>query len=294
MDFRLMRHLYYFLAVAEELHFGRAAQRLGITQPPLSAQIKVLEHALRAQLFERSNSGVRLTQAGQAILPQVRAAVEQAGKLEGLVKGAQSGQIQTLRVGATNSAMFEPLGEALAVARVEIPGTVFHTREMESAQAISAVRHNEVDIAVAWVDRLSPPLKSIVLERKRLVLVCPRDHRLAARTTVTFADLQGEPIIMCDRRMGPEYFDAISHVALENGVTLNVAHEVRSIPAQIAMVYCGEGLALVPEIATHYSGNHVVYRHFAEDVRVMPLAVIWNEDRVSDAARAFISILDRY
>lgn len=294
MDFRLLRHLYYFLAVAEELHFGRAAQRLGITQPPLSAQIKVLEQVLGAELFERTNSGARLTQAGRAILPLVKSAVAQAGRLEGLVRAAKAGARSTITVGATNSAMFDPLGDAVGRARSELPNLTITPIEMQSTEVIEAVRRREVDIGLAWIKELPAPIAGFALSPRRMVLACRKDHPLAAKAHVSISDLAGEPMVMCDRRAGPDYADSISAACRNRGVTLQIAHEAPSISGQVAMVHCGGGVALLPETAMHYSGNFVSYRRFNEDIEVISLSVLWHSERDMTEVEGFLDVLRDY
>ena len=144
INFRLVRHLWLFLAVAEERHFGRAARRLGMTQPPLTEQIKVLEHALRVKLFDRTPKGVQLTPAGQAILPAVRRLADHLEHLELTVREAAAGQVGVLTIGAITSAMLDELPRVIERLKLSHPGVTVSVREIDSADAIPALESGEL------------------------------------------------------------------------------------------------------------------------------------------------------
>src|SRR5690348_11075419 len=131
LNFRLIRHLYLFLAVAEELHFGRAAKRLGMSQPPLSAQIKTLETALQAQLFTRTGKGVQLTPVGAAVLPAVRKFVDDLEQLESAVREAVAGRTGVVTIGAITSSMLECLPDLIRRIRVSHPDIAISVREID-------------------------------------------------------------------------------------------------------------------------------------------------------------------
>ena len=139
INFRLIRHLWLFLAVAEEQNFGRAAKRLGMTQPPLTEQIQILEQALKVKLFERSRRGARLTPVGAAILPAVRKFADQLERLELAVEDALAGHQGMLTIGAISSAMFDVLPGALERFKQEHPQVTVAVREIDSVEAVPAL-----------------------------------------------------------------------------------------------------------------------------------------------------------
>ncbi|MGH8429306.1 MAG: LysR family transcriptional regulator, partial [Solimonas sp.] len=147
INFRLVRHLWLFLAVAEEEHFGRAAKRLGMSQPPLTEQIQVLEHALKVKLFDRSRRGAKLTPAGAAILPAVRKFAEQLERLELAVREAVQGQSGLLTIGAISSAMVDTLPPLIDHLKAQHPQLTVSVKEIDSVDAVPALERGDVDLA---------------------------------------------------------------------------------------------------------------------------------------------------
>lgn len=161
INFRLIRHLWLFLAVAEEQNFGRAAKRLGMSQPPLSEQIQVLEQALKVKLFERSRRGAKLTPVGAAILPAVRKFAEQLERLELAVEEALGGQSGMLTIGAISTAMFDVLPGLIEQLKEAYPHLTVSVREIDSVEAVPALEAGDIDLAfarltVTWAPRSSP------------------------------------------------------------------------------------------------------------------------------------------
>jgi DNA-binding transcriptional LysR family regulator len=140
INFRLLRHFWYFMAVAEERHFGRAAKRLGVSQPPLSQQIQVLERTLGVKLFERSREGARLTREGSQILEPVRSFLDHAYRLETTVMDVRQGRGAGIAFGAINSALFDVMPHVLGTARRQYPTLSLTLAEMDSAQALATAR----------------------------------------------------------------------------------------------------------------------------------------------------------
>lgn len=152
INFRLIRHLWLFLAVAEEQNFGRAAKRLGMSQPPLSEQIQVLEQALKVKLFERSRRGAQLTPVGAAILPAVRKFADQLERLELAVEEAVAGQSGMLTIGAISTAMFDVLPGLIEQLKAEHPHLTVSVREIDSVEAVPALEAGDIDLAFARLD----------------------------------------------------------------------------------------------------------------------------------------------
>jgi DNA-binding transcriptional LysR family regulator len=207
INFRVMRHLWFFLAVAEEQHFGRAAKRLGMSQPPLTEQIQVLEQALKAKLFVRSRRGAQLTPVGQSILPAVRKFAQQMEQLELAVREATAGQTGMLTIGAISSAMLEVLPPFLARLRQTHPRLTIAVREFDSADALPALRSGEVDLAFARLQGdLGADIETLTMAQDLLSVALPGAHRLARRRRVQLPDLaeeclrhvraQGEPRLL--------------------------------------------------------------------------------------------------
>jgi len=280
IDFRLIRQLWMFLAVAEERHFGRAAQKLNMSQPPLTEQIKVLEQSLKLQLFERSRRGTQISPAGAAILPAVRQFASQVERLERVVREVASGQSGALHIGAVPSAMLEtvpPLLDALKRAHPQL--TVF-VKEIDSVEAVPALEAGELDLALARLDgEVGKGIATMPLAEDRLAVALPKNHPLAALPRVRLRALADESLVMSSRERSPVYFDLLTSVCRAHGFAPRVLHEVRTITSQIAYVGCGQGVALVPSSMRKSAPESVVIRPLKERVMVVSAALAWNSNR---------------
>jgi DNA-binding transcriptional LysR family regulator len=280
IDFRLIRQLWMFLAVAEEQHFGRAAKRLNMSQPPLTEQIKVLEQSLKLQLFYRSRQGTQLSPAGAAILPAVQQFASQVERLERVVREVAAGQSGVLHVGAITSAMLEtvpPLLDALKSAHPQL--TVF-VKEIDSVDAIPSLEAGELDLAFVRIDgEMGGGIAAMSLAEDRLAVALPKDHALALLPRVRLRSLANEQLVMSARQVSPVYFDLLTSVCRSHGLTPRVMHEVRSVMSQIAYVGCGQGVALVPSSMRKLAPANVVVRPLKEKVMVVTAALAWNTNR---------------
>lgn len=279
-DVRLIRQLWMFLAVAEEEHFGRAAQRLHMSQPPLTAQIKVLENALRLQLFERSRQGTKLSPAGAAILPAVRQFAEQAARLERVVREVAAGQSGVLHIGAITSAMLDTVPGLLQALRQSHPRLTVLVQEIDSVEAVPRLQAGELDLAFVRLDgEVGGGIATLPLTEDRLAVALPKDHALAALPRVRLRSLADEQLVMSARQISPVYFDMLTAVCREHGFAPRITHEVRSVTAQIAYVGCGQGVALVPASMRRLAPENVVVRPLTERVMVVTAALAWNTGR---------------
>ncbi|MBW1249226.1 LysR family transcriptional regulator [Pseudomonas tolaasii] len=280
INFRLIRHLWLFLAVAEEQNFGRAAKRLGMSQPPLSEQIQVLEQALKVTLFERSRRGAKLTPVGAAILPAVRKFAEQLERLELAVEEAVAGQSGMLTIGAISTAMFDVLPGLIDHLKQQYPHLTVSVREIDSVEAVPALEAGDIDLAFARLDGdLGPAIQSLPLQEDRLMVALPSTHLLAARSRVSLASLASEPLVMFSRKVSPVYFDNLIATCRASGFSPRVLHEVRSVASQIAFVSCGQGIALVPASLKKLAPDNVVLRPLTQKLNVVTTAVAWNSER---------------
>lgn len=277
VNFRLLRHLWLFQAVAEERHFGRAAQRLGMSQPPLTEQIKALEQALGTSLFTRDRRGVRLTAAGVAILPAVRTFVDQAGRLELAVREAVAGRTGTLTIGAINAALVEDIPPLVATLRTAHPGLTVAIREIDSVEAVPALEAGDIDLAFARLEGvLGPTIQSRPVAQDRLAVVLPKGHRLTSMAEVPLALLAREDFAMFARRSSPVYFDRVLAACHAGGFSPRILHEVRSVTSQIAFVGCGQGIALVPSRSERLAPPSVAFRPLEERIEIVATALVWS------------------
>lgn len=292
INFRLIRHLWLFLAVAEEQHFGRAAKRLGMSQPPLTDQIQTLEQALKVKLFERSRRGTKLTPAGAAILPAVKKFAEQLERLEFAVREAATGQRSMLTVGAITSAMVEVLPPLIESMKASHPDVTISLQEIDSVDAAPLLQSGDIDLAFARLEGdLGSGIKSLPLREDRLAIALPKEHPFSVRSRIRLALLADEDFVMFYRRVSPGYFDSLLTACRNAGFSPRIVHEVGSVASQIAFVGCGQGVALIPSGMKRMAPDSVVVRALTEKLSVVTTAVAWNGARPNSSVEAALAAL---
>ena len=280
INFRLIRQLWMFLAVAEEQHYGRAARRLGMSQPPLTEQIKVLEQSLKLRLLERSRRGTKLSPAGAALLPAIRRFAGHVEQLETAVREIAAGHSGVLHIGAITSAMLETVPPLLSELRRRYPALTIYVREIDSVEAVGGLEAGELDLAFVRLEgEVGSRIATMPLTDDRLAIALPRDHALAKLPRVRLRSLDGELLIMPSRQVSPVYFDTLVAACRSHGFVPRIQHEVRSISSQIAYVSCGQGIALVPATMRKLAPEDVVVRPLKERVLVVTAALAWNSSR---------------
>jgi DNA-binding transcriptional LysR family regulator len=244
-----IRRLRYFLAVAEELSFTRAAERLHIAQPPLSLQIRALEQELGAQLFDRSQRHVYLTQAGRHLFERARdilAAVE-AAKAE--VRCAELGDVGMLHLGYASSAMFtSSLTSAIKQFQSAFPQVLLTLHEMTSLDQLNALHYQTLDAGIVRKTDVKLP-RGIMIEewyRAPLVAAIAHDHPLVRKRTIGIADLSAQPFIMYPRESGIGLYWQVLRLCTSAGFRPRIAREVQELTTIVGLVDAGEGVAIVP------------------------------------------------
>lgn len=289
INFRLIRHLWLFLAVAEDQNFSRAAKRLGMSQPPLTEQIQALEQSLRVQLFTRSRRGAQLTAAGAAILPAVRKFADQLERLELAVHEAVTGQAGVVTIGAITSAMIDVLPPLIERFKQDHPLITVSVREIDSAEAIFALEAGDIDIAFARLEgNLGRHLQSLPLSEDRLAIALLNDHPLAASESISLKSLADEALVMASRDVSPVYFDYLVGQCKASGFAPRIVHQVRSVSSQVAFVSCGQGIALVPTSMGKLAPNNVLIRPLFPEVKVVTTAMAWHSEHKNPLVDAMI------
>jgi DNA-binding transcriptional LysR family regulator len=289
-----LRHLRYFIAVAEELHFGRAAQRLRITQPPLSFQIQSLERELGVQLFVRGRS-IQLTEAGRALLAKAREAIEAA---DAAARAAQrAGLLITgrLRVGYPAAGVFELPPLALRTFLERFPSVGVETVVATTGTHLEALRTDELDVAFVRLGVLDrEAMRFRALQPEPLVLAVPTDHALARLPVVPVERLAGEPIILFPHALEPLlYRYLVTDVLGRSRVVPSVVLEATTLESACSAVAAGLGVTFVGEPLTRvFAIPGVVYRPLASPPPLSELGVAWRRDATSNAVRWFLEILD--
>jgi DNA-binding transcriptional LysR family regulator len=243
-----LRHLRYFVAVAEELHFTRAAERLHIAQPPLSQQIRALETELGVQLFERTRRSVALTDAGHALLIRAREVLSVAQALPQELQRVARGEVGQLRIGFSSTLpLTKLLRDVVADHRRSLPGVALNLREMHSQQQFEGLRRGELDVGlVRYNERAPEGIRLEVLRRDPLRLVVPSSHRFARRKSVAIAECRDEAFIGFPGDAGTGTAPLLKRLCAEAGFEPNIAQEAREATTQIGLVAAGLGIAVLP------------------------------------------------
>ncbi len=283
------RQLRYFIAVAEELHFGRAANRLHMSQPPLSQQIRQLEEELGTELFERNQRSVKLTFAGEVFLEQARAAIDKLEEAVSTVRAAARGEAGFVRVGYTTAgayAVIPPLMQSFKQRHPQVEVALF---ESLSTDQMRDLHENRLDIGIVRPSVDWPGLTGEKLMEERLVVALPSDDALASQSIVDIAALNERAFIGFTQRA--TYFHRmIESVLVEARVTPRFVQRATQTHAVAALVGAGLGVAIVPDTTARVHLDRVVYRPLHADHLPHPeLHLVWRRDSLTPAARNFLA-----
>ncbi len=289
-----LRHLRYFVAVAEELHFGRAAARLHIAQPPLSRQIRDLEREVGTPLFERTPRGVDLTPAGSAFLPEARLTLAQAERAQRTALRAAKGETGRLRVGFVDAATHSGvLPNVLSFFRMHLPSIGLSLFEMDARQQAEALRDGRIDLGLLH----SPPLDADRWLRVEavftdpVILAVPEDHRLAGRARFTLSSLAEESFVLFQRDVAPSTSDDIIARCRTEGFSPRVVQEAAGWNTLVSLVGAGVGVAFIPRSLQQYQQQGVAYRSVPDLSVDMELSAVWKRGDRSPVRERFVTAL---
>jgi DNA-binding transcriptional LysR family regulator len=285
------RKLRYFLAVAEELHFGRAARRLNISQPPLSMQIRALEDELEALLFTRDRRNVALTEAGRVLLVEARNVLVQIDHARNAVQRAARGEVGRLAIGFITPVEYNVLPALLEEFRRSYPGISLTLREVMTDQQLAELESGTLDVGLltAPVDR--PTLWCHRVWRERMIVAIPAVHKLTRSTApISVRRLASEQFVMFPRSIAPALFDDVIQFCRRGGFSLTITQEVAQSQTIISLVSAGLGLAIVPESMQGLRRAGVTYRSFREESPSMETVVAYKKDRVSPLVENFVNL----
>jgi DNA-binding transcriptional LysR family regulator len=242
-----LKQLRYFVAVAEELHFGRAASRLFISQPALSFDIKKLESLLGTQLLNRNNKSVSLTNAGQVLLEEARYLLLRAEQAKRLTLRSAQGFAGRLSVGFVNSILYRGLPQAVKTFEQDHPDTEIVLTEMNSADQAQALQRGQIDIGFVHWSKFPDSIRCEAVLREPFLCCLPSSHRLAQQTRINLTDLADEDFILFPRTVSPHYHDLIIARCVSAGFSPRIRHETRLWQTVVSMVAYEMGVALVPQ-----------------------------------------------
>jgi DNA-binding transcriptional LysR family regulator len=285
-----LRHLRYFIAVAEELHFGRAALRLGIAQPPLSLQIQKLETELGTALFERSSRRVALTPAGKVLLDegrQVLAGVEAAADA---ARRAARGETGSLRVAFAASVMFLALPKIIRRFREEFPSVRLELRELPTGSQLVALRTGDLDIGFLREPPPDDELATETMMRERLVLALSKRHPLATRKRLRLSDVANEDFVLFPQDLAPGLYRHVLTVCAEAGVHPRIVQTSRELYTTVTLVEAGLGATIIPESVRKMGRRGVRYYPITSAAATTRIDAAWRVDNESPVIPAFLEI----
>ncbi len=272
-----LRHLRYFIAVAEELHFGRAAERLHMAQPPLSQQIKQLEDLLGFKLFERTKRSVQLTEAGQGFLAEsyrLFRQLEQAIETGRQVSRGEKGQ---LVIGFVSSAAYNVLPEILRRFRSLVPDVRLELHELPTNEQVEWLQEGKIDVGF-----LRPPIENsslnlITIVREPMVVALPEQHPLGHKPKIALSSLANDAFVLFPRPLSPQAYDQIISLCQQAGFSPNVVQEAMQMQTIVSLVAGGIGVAIVPISLQNMQRTGVVYKPLAGATLYAEVALAWRK-----------------
>jgi DNA-binding transcriptional LysR family regulator len=289
MDLPDTRQLRYFVAVAERLHFGRAAAALHISQPPLSRAIRGLEEQLGARLLARSRRKVELTPEGARFYDEAKRLLEQLERAAREVGAMAAGESGRLRLGFVSLADYGVLPGLLKTFKAARPGVSLALREMLSPEQAAALVAGELDFGL-----LLPPvagdLEHVVVQSEKFVAALPARHAAARRRgRVAMRELAGEAFVMVPREIAPGLYDIVAGLAARAGFSLQIAQEAIQMQTVVSLVSSGLGVAIVPASIANLGRRGVVYRELADPHPRLDLWLAWRGGALGATARDFLA-----
>lgn len=283
------RHLRYFIALAEELHFGRAAQRLAISQPPLSVAIQQLEASVGARLFDRDSKGVRLTPAGEAFRTSAQALLDRAEDACAQAREVQAGEVGRLRLGFVGSTLFNGLSTWLQAYQAAHPKVEVVVVELNSQDQIDALLGEELDLGLVHTDRLPPALASTPLYSEPFLACLPASHPGAKLKKLPLATLSDQPFILFSRKGSPDYHARIVEICRQHGFYPRLQHEGRHWLSVVSLVSQGLGVSIVPAAFQRSGVQGAVFKPLAESIEPSAVFAAWRQDSAAVLRESFLT-----
>jgi len=285
-----LRHLRYFVAVAEELHFGRAATRLFIVQPSLSQQIRQLEDALGFPLLRRTKRSVELTDAGKVFLTEAREVLAQVQEAKRAAQRAYRGEIGRLVIGYISSSTYDLLPMMLSAYRERFPEIDVALRELTTQEQVRALEEETIQVGLLRLPINDPTLQFEVVRREPIVCVLPEGHPLAFHEQIAMPLLAHEPFVLQSRQRGGGYYAQLTNLCLTSGFSPNVIQEVTEMHTIVSLVAAGMGVSLVPLSIKNIRSQGVVYRELVGATTLTEMAVAWLRNARSTIVQNFLEV----
>jgi DNA-binding transcriptional LysR family regulator len=255
-----LKHLRAFVTLAEELHFGRAAQRLAIVQPALSMQIKALEDWLGVRLLDRNRHSVTLTDVGRLFLEEARATLHQAQHSADVARGLGRGETGRIRLGFVSSVLPELLPTLIRHAHQRYPGIKLELKDMPGPDQVQALKGGQLDFGLMRLPAPHSGVQTQVVLHESIIVALPADHPLTAHSIIEVTELAQHPVLALARRYAAGFHDGLLRAISEHGGKLDIADELGEFTTMLALVSAGLGIGLLPQHAGRALPPNVVSR----------------------------------
>jgi DNA-binding transcriptional LysR family regulator len=285
-----LRHLRYFVAVAEELNFSRAARRLQTAQPPLSVAIRQLETELGTDLFERSSREVKLTEAGRVLLEGARRTLVEADRAVTSARRAGAGELGALRVGFSWSARFETLPAIGRALRQQHPDVELLTEEMWNARMTPALRAGTIDVAISLCAEISSELAYEQIREESVIALLAAGHPLAGEQAVALSSLAEEEFVLFPRELAPRLYDTLVGLCRRAGFEPTPRKESFHTDWELRVLADVPGVTLVPRSVARFLPRGVVAVPLSEPDERLETSLMWRPDDASPTVSAFLKI----
>jgi DNA-binding transcriptional LysR family regulator len=288
-----LRHLRYFIAVAEELHFGHAAERLHMAQPPLSQQIRQLEAQLGFQLFYRTKRSVQLTEAGHVFLADCRKLLKQLDQAIETGRQVSRGESGQLVIGFVSSAAYSVLPDILRAFRTKFPAVRLALHELPTHQQLQWLHTRRMDVGFLRPPVEDKSLRLTIIVREPMVVALPETHILASQPTVALSTLANEPFILFPRPLAPRVYDQIISLCQQAGFSPHIVQEAMQMQTIVSLVAGNIGVAIVPVSLQNMQRTGVVYKPLQEQTPCSEIAVAWRNDNPSPTTEQFLAVVQQ-
>ena len=286
------RQLRSFIAVAEELHFGRAAKLVHLSQPALSLQMSGMEEELGVQLFIRNRRKTELTQAGKIFLHEAREIVQRTEDAISLVRRASLGEVGTLRIGFISTAAAIIMPPLVKRFRERHEHVELELRNVLTQEQVTLLQERKLDIGFLRVPLPTPPdIRTRVVHCEPFVLLLPASHPLAARKDLKLSDCQGADFVMYTRKMAPGFHGQLMNILHQHGLTPHVVQEAAEMYTLISLVASGMGIAIAPASIQLHQTENVVVREIPDEKSRSEVAIAWNKDHLAATTQLFLQMV---
>jgi DNA-binding transcriptional LysR family regulator len=287
-----LRHLRYFVTLAGELHFRRAAERLHIAQPALSQQIRQLEDEVQVKLLLRTTRQVQLTDAGRTFLPEARRILGDLDRATRLARLTGRGESGVLTIGCTEAAEISVLPRALAAFRKAAPGVTLAVESLTTSDQVQALRDGRIQLGFLRLPCEDSALLAVErVWREPMLVVLPESHPLALRRRIPLTALADQPVISFPRRLAPGFYDSLMGFCHRAGVTLRVVKEVEHFQAQQTLIALGFGVALQPASLRSVTRRGLVYRPLHGPTPLADIGMAYRRDGRSEVLEGFLRVV---